>query len=111
MLCGGQSLLLPESTKKAHLLMASLNGDKHIKINGCAYRINDITENYAGWDLYDFKEVAFTKQGKLGYEFTHSHTDNGDAQCQQLFFWHMELWCQRPDLCPDTRSLHIGLLM
>ena len=91
MLCGGQSLLLPESTKKAHLLMASLNGDKHIKINGCAYRINDITENYAGWDLYDFKEVAYTKPGKLAYEFTHSHTENGDAQCQQLFFWHVEV--------------------
>ncbi|MBR5245881.1 MAG: alpha-mannosidase [Clostridia bacterium] len=91
MLCGGQSLLLPEGTKKVHVLMASLNGDKYVKINGCAYKINDITEYYAGWDLYDFKEVAFTKQGKLGYEFTHSHTENGDAQCQQLFFWHVEV--------------------
>ena len=91
MLCGGQSLMLPENTKKVHVLMASLNGDKYIKINGCAYRVNDITENYAGWDLYDFKEVAYTKQGKLGCEFTHSHTENGDAQCQQLFFWHVEV--------------------
>ena len=91
MLCGGQSLLLPEGTKKVHILMAALNGDKYIKINDSAYRINDITENYASWDLYDFKEVAFTKPGKLGYEFTHSHTANGDAQCQQLFFWHVEV--------------------
>ncbi len=91
MLCGGQSLLLPEETKKVHLLIASLNGDKHIKINNYAYKINDITEYYAGWDLYDFKEVAFTKQGKLGYEFTHSHTEKGDAQCEQLFFWHIEV--------------------
>ena len=91
MLCGGQSLMLPENTKKVHVLMASLNGDKYIKINGCAYRVNDITENYAGWDLYDFKEVAYTKQGKLGCEFTHSHTENGDAQCQQLFVWHVEV--------------------
>ncbi len=91
MLCGGQSLILPEGTKKVHILMAALNGDKYIKINDSAYRINDITENYAGWDLYDFKEVAFTKPGKLGYEFTHSHTENGDAQCQQLFFWHVEV--------------------
>ena len=91
MLCGGQSLILPESTEKVHLLIASLNGDKHVKINDCAYKINDITEYYAGWDLYDFKEVAFTKSGKLGYEFTHSHTENGDAQCEQLFFWHVEV--------------------
>jgi hypothetical protein len=69
--------------------MASLNGDKHIKINDYEYKINDITEYYAGWDLYDFKEVAFTKQGSLGYEFTHSHSANGDEQCKQMFFWHV----------------------
>ncbi len=91
MLCGGQSLMLPEGTNKVHLLVASLNGDKFVKFNDIAYKINDIREYYAGWDLYDFKEVAFTKQGKLGYEFTHSHTDKGDAQCEQLFFWHVEV--------------------
>jgi alpha-mannosidase len=91
MLCGGQSLTLPTGTKKVHLLIASLNGDKYAKINDYAYKINDIQEYYAGWDLYDFKEVAFTKPGKLGYEFTHSHTENGDAQCAQLFFWHVEV--------------------
>lgn len=91
MLCGGQSLLLPTGAKKVHLLIASLNGDKYTKLNDYAYKINDISEYYAGWDLYDFKEVAYTKQGKLGYEFTHSHTENGDAQCAQLFFWHVEV--------------------
>ncbi len=91
MLCGGQSLTLPEGTNKVHLLVASLNGDKFVKFNDVAYKVNDIREYYAGWDLYDFKEVAFTKQGKLGYEFTHSHTDKGDAQCEQLFFWHVEV--------------------
>ncbi len=97
MICGGQSLLLPTDTKKVHLLVASLNGDKPVKINDYAYKINDIKEYYAGWDLYDFKEVAFTKQGKLGYEFTHSHTADGDAQCEQLFFWHVEVETENSD--------------
>ncbi len=97
MLCGGQSLPLSSNTKKVHLLIASLNGDKHVKINDYAYKINDIEEYYAGWDLYDFKEVAYTKQGKLGYEFTHSHTENGDAQCAQLFFWHVEVDTENRD--------------
>lgn len=91
MLCGGQTLSLPANTSKVHLLMASLSGDKFVKINGRAYKINDVREYYAGWDLYDFKEVAYTKDGKLGYEFTHSHTANGDAQCEQLFFWNVEI--------------------
>lgn len=89
-LCGGQTINLPESTKKVNLLVASLNGDKYITIGGNSVKVNDIREYYAGWDLYDFKEVAFTKDGKLGYEFTHSHNDNGDAKCQQLFFCNVE---------------------
>jgi hypothetical protein len=50
-----------------------------------------VPHDYFGKPALRCKEVAFTKQGKLGYEFTHSHTDNGDAQCQQLFFWHVEV--------------------
>lgn len=87
LLCGGQTLIMPTGTKKVHLLAASLNGDKIVQIGNSNVRINDIREYYAGWDLYDFNEVAFTKHGKLGYEFTHSHTKDGDAQCEQLFFW------------------------
>ncbi len=90
-LCGGQTINLPENTKKINLLMASLNGDKYISIGKNSVKANDIQEYYAVWDLYDFKEVAFTKDGKLGYEFTHSHTENGDAKCQQLFFWNVEI--------------------
>lgn len=90
-LCGGQTINLSENTKKINLLVASLNGDKYITIGGNSAKVNDIREYYAGWDLYDFHEVAFTKDGKLGYEFTHSHTENGDAKCQQLFFWNVEL--------------------
>lgn len=103
MLCGGQTLQLPTGTKKAYLLAASLNGDKFVKINDRAYKINDIHEYYAGWDLYDFGEVAFTKEGKLGYEFTHSHTATGDAQCRQLFLWNVEV-----DVCDDKISLPVN---
>ena len=86
-LCGGQTIILPNGTERVHFLLASLDGDKTIKLGNKSVLVNDIREYYAGWDLYDFKEVAYTKHGKLGYEFTHSHTKNGDAQCEQLFFW------------------------
>ena len=88
LLCGGQSLILPSGTKRIHLLAASLDGDKNVKIGERAVKVNDIKEYYAGWDLYDFKEAAYTKDGYLGYEFTHSHGDEGDKIASQLFFWH-----------------------
>lgn len=86
-LCGGQTVILPPGTDRLHLLAASLNGDKTVKIGARAVKINDIREYYAGWDLYDFGETAYTKDGNLGFEFTHSHTQRGDAPCEQLFFW------------------------
>ncbi|MGN1160724.1 MAG: hypothetical protein ACI4SX_00605, partial [Candidatus Fimenecus sp.] len=87
LLCGGQTLILPNGTKRVHLLAASLNGDKTVKIGNGAVTVNDIREYYGGWDIFGLNEKAHIKNGKLGFEFTHSHTDKGDAQCEQLFFW------------------------
>ncbi len=86
-LCGGQTIILPKGTEKVHFLAASLNGDKLAMFGDKLYEINDIQEYYAGWDLYDYGEAAFTKNGKLGFEFTHSHSENGDEIASQLFFW------------------------
>lgn len=87
LLCGGQTLILPNGTKRVHLLAASLNGDKTVKIGSGAVTVNDIREYYGGWDIFGLNEKAHIKNGKLGFEFTHSHTGKGDAQCEQLFFW------------------------
>lgn len=90
-LCGGQVLMLPKGTKKVHLLVSSLNGDKAVMFGNKTVTINDIRENFAGWDLYDYGEVAFTKSGKLGFEFTHSHSAAGDELAAGLYFWLVTL--------------------
>ena len=86
-LCGGQVIIPPTGTKKVHFLAASLNGDKLATFGDKLYEINDIKDYFAGWDLYDYGETAFMKNGKLGFEFTHSHSDKGDEIASQLFFW------------------------
>lgn len=86
-LCGGQTIIPPNGTKRIHFLAASLGGDKLAMFGDKIYEINDIKEYYAGWDLYDYGETAFTKNGKLGFEFTHSHSEKGDEIASQLFFW------------------------
>lgn len=86
-LCGGQVIITPKGTKKVHFLAASLGGDKLAMFGGKIYEINDIREYYAGWDLYDYGETAHMKNGKLGFEFTHSHSNKGDETASQLFFW------------------------
>ena len=82
----GQSIALPEGTKKVHLLCGSLDGDKTVKIGGTECRINSITERFAGWDLYDYGETAFIKDGRVGFEFTHCHSENGDEIAKGMLF-------------------------
>lgn len=51
-------------------------------------RVNSITEAYARWDLYDFKETAYIKKGNLGWEFTHCLDENSNVQyAKSLYFW------------------------
>lgn len=50
--------------------------------------INSISQAYARWDLYDFKETAYIKKGNLGYEFTHCEDKKGNPYyAKQLYFW------------------------
>ncbi|MBR3149156.1 MAG: alpha-mannosidase [Eubacterium sp.] len=83
----GQRIKLPTGTKKVHLLCGSLDTDKTVYINGRECRVNSISERYAGWDLYDYGETAFIKDGRVGFEFTHCHSDKGDEIAKSLLFW------------------------
>ncbi len=87
----GGSISLPEGTKKVYLLCGALSNDKKVIINDKEFKINSISERYAGWDLYDYKETAFIKDGRLGLEFTHCHSQNGDEIAKSLLFWIVEV--------------------
>ncbi|MBQ9228418.1 MAG: hypothetical protein IJ168_06240 [Eubacterium sp.] len=50
--------------------------------------VNNAFEAYARWDLYDFGETAYIKDGRLGYEFTHSIDKDGKtAFAKGIYFW------------------------
>lgn len=87
LLAKGQKVSLPDRTKRAYLLCGSLNGDKAAVINNSTVTVNAVIENYAGWDLYDYGETAFIKEGRLGFEFTHCHSDAGDVIAKGMLFW------------------------
>lgn len=85
-LAKGQTVKLPEGTQRAYLIIGSIVGDREISINGRSVRINSMFENWAGWDLYDYGETAYIKDGRLGFEFTHTHSNSGDVIAKQAFF-------------------------
>lgn len=89
--CKGQTIKA-ENGGKIALLIASTSKDIDAKflVNGeeKTVTINSSEEAFAAWDLYDLFETAYVKNGRLGYEFTHSVDDNGNTRfAKGLYFW------------------------
>lgn len=107
--CKGQTIEVEDGNRLC-LLIASLSGDITDKfiVNGKEQmmKVNSCEERYAQWDLYDFKEMAYIKTGKLGYEFTHSVDDNGKTLfAKGLYFWLVTL--DGSTVLPDNPDLVI----
>ncbi|MCC8016267.1 MAG: glycosyl hydrolase-related protein, partial [Clostridiales bacterium] len=90
----GQKIKVKNSAEKLCLLCASLSGDKKITVSADDIKISkkflSMTENFAGWDLPDLGDAAYVKKGKLGIEFTHSHTNGKDNIAKGLCFYIAE---------------------
>lgn len=91
----GQAFTVPDTANKTVLLCASLNGDRKAELKvgettvNC--QINSCFERFAQWDLYDFEETAYIKDGKLAYDSTHSHKDGKDVYAKGMYFYLVEL--------------------
>lgn len=78
--------------EKIRLLCAALGDDIDAEFivdsKPIIKRVNSLTQAYARWDLYDFGETAYIKDGHLGWEFTHCLDENGEVQyAKSLYFW------------------------
>ena len=87
----GQTLVCNKG-EKVRILCAALGNDVDAEFivdsKPVIKRVNSMTEAFARWDLYDFKEMAYIKNGHLGWEFTHCLNKNGDIQyAKSLYFW------------------------
>ena len=91
----GQSIAVSDGTDKIVFLCASLDGDKNAEFmiddKAVDVKINSCFDRFAGWDLYDFAETAYIKDGKLGFEATHSHKDGKDVIAKGMYFYIAEL--------------------
>ncbi len=92
--CKGQKIEVKEG-RELKLLCASFNGEEaEFTVEGkkVIKRVNDAYRAFAHWDLYDFKETAYIKEGQLGYEFTHCLGQDGSVQyAKALRFWVVTL--------------------
>lgn len=96
MTCKGQTIKAENGGKIALLMTATLDDDitDRFIVNGKEeyITVNSSEETFAAWDLYDLFETAYVKNGRLGYEFTHSVDDNGNTRfAKGLYFWVVQL--------------------
>jgi len=80
---------------KLCLLCATLNDDKYVTfdIDGkkISKKVFNMFEAFAAWDLVDLSDTAYVKNGKLGFEATHSHFNGHDAIAKGMYFYIVEI--------------------
>ena len=83
-----------QSDGRLAFLCASLGKDKtaEFTVNGkkVSVQVNSCFERFARWDLYDFGETAYIKNGKLAYEATHCHKNGKDEIAKSMYFYIAE---------------------
>ena len=89
--CNGQTIVIPESSKKITLICASLTNDKNavfsIDNETIKKLIPSAYERVARWDMYDFRETAKIKDCSVAFESTHCHKDGEDVFAKLVYFF------------------------
>lgn len=93
--CGGQTLRLPQGTKRVTLLLTSAKGDKVVPFrSGTQIRsvfVPDFHERLGAGDLYAAGESGYLKRCTLAKEFTHLHAAVGDEIAAQGYLFYAEV--------------------
>lgn len=113
LVANGNVINLEHGPSQVKILCTSLTGDVDAKFlvddKAVTKRVNDAFENYAAWDLYDFEETAYVKDGHLGFEATHTHKDGKDQYAKSMYFWVVTLDTNgaRSITLPDNKNIVI----
>lgn len=94
LLCDGQKIDVAEGNKLKLLVTSYGNEDVTFRVNGAEVTktVNTASDAFARWDLYDFGETAYIKDGHLGYEFTHAIDKDGKvAFAKGIYYWVITL--------------------
>ncbi len=111
MVSSRQRIELPENAKKLYVLAAGLYGDREevfeVGLNTVKRRVAAIDERVGGWDLYDLKETAFTKDDTVAFEFTHAHRYGEDVIAKQsyLFMYEFDVTNERYFTFPKGQTM------
>ena len=91
----GQKIEISENTDKLCLLCSTLHEDKDVSFDVDGQKVSkkvlNMFEAFAAWDLVDLGDTAYIKDGKLGFEATHSHVNGNDAIAKGMYFYIVEL--------------------
>jgi len=100
MKCAGQVIPLPAGTRKAHLLLCSLDGDVTAPFGAQSLTVQSAFEAIGAWDLVSRGEMGYIKRGALAWNATHCHGLKGN-----LIGKHYYLFQHSIDI--DTDSLQM----
>ncbi len=89
--CDSQKITVPKGYNTVHLLLASLNGDKHPEFR-CGSRstvayIPDCFEALGHWDLMLPKQTGYIKEKPQALTVSHTHSKKGNLTAKQFYIF------------------------
>jgi len=82
MICGGQTIRIPEGSEKLYLLAASLKGDTAVQllVDGKPVELSmqDYKENVGSWVMMVNGAPCLIKRDEIAVNYTHTHNAAGD---------------------------------
>ena len=93
--CNGQTITVPEGYDTVHLLLASLDGDKHPTFkctdSETTVYIPDCFEALGHWDLMLQKLTGYIKEKPQAFTVSHTHNKNGNITAKQFYLFDAEI--------------------
>ncbi len=90
-ICDSQKLTVPDGYNTLHLLLASLNGDKH-PVFRCGNKtvsayIPDCFEALGHWDMMQPKLTGYIKEKPQALAVSHTHSKEGNITAKQFYIF------------------------
>lgn len=89
--CENRAKVLPDGSKKLHLLVLSTQKTKLKVVFDGVYAEKSIgksADKIGAWDLYALGETGFLSREPVAFEATHTHDENGDRVCEGLYLFN-----------------------
>lgn len=104
-LCGGQTVNIPEGTKEIYIFGGSLDGEQTLDIEAdgkkISVKVHCIFENIGCWDMEQLGIKGYLLHDTVAFSASHVHTNKGDSVYGKIYLFKYK--AELPENCRSIR--------